>query len=247
MNPVVLIVGATSGIGAAVARRLARSGHDLVLAGRALPELERRATDLETRYGVQADCQHFEACASQNHEDFVRRCLEQSGERLHGVFLCHGDMPDASQAPHSVERIETVIATNYTSAVLLLEAFTPHFANRQKGWIAAVTSVAGDRGRPSNHLYGSTKAALSTYLGGLRARLGRDGVAVVDIRPGFVDTPQTYGLPGLFLVADPSHVARDIERGIRRNRAVVYTPWFWRWVMAIIRNIPDRVFGRLEL
>ena len=107
--------------------------------------------------------------------------------------------------------------------------------------------MAGDRGRASNYLYGSTKAALSTFLSGLRARLAGSGVAVIDVRPGFVDSSLTFGRPGVFLAASPDRVARAILRAVRRRRSVVYTPFFWRWVMAAIRAIPEPLFQRLAL
>ncbi|HKX46230.1 MAG TPA: SDR family NAD(P)-dependent oxidoreductase, partial [Planctomycetota bacterium] len=115
------------------------------------------------------------------------------------------------------------------------------------GFLCALTSVAGDRGRPRNHAYGSTKAAVTAYLEGLRARLSREGLSVVNVEPGVVDTGMTWGLPPGPPKASAERVARDVLRGIARDRAVVYTPWLWRWVMAIIRCLPDRVFRRLDL
>ncbi|MFP8872964.1 MAG: SDR family NAD(P)-dependent oxidoreductase, partial [Myxococcota bacterium] len=140
-----------------------------------------------------------------------------------------------------------MIETNYLASVSVLEACAAEFESRGRGWICAVSSVAGDRGRPSNYLYGSSKAGLSAYLQGLRARLARANVGVLDVKPGFVDTSLTWGRAGLFLVASPDRVARDAWRGIRRNRAVVYTPWFWRPIMMVIRAIPDAVFKRMRL
>lgn len=247
MSDTALIVGATSGIGTAFAHRLAGEGLDLVLAGRDRDELQRRAADLRIRYDIRVDIEVFEARAFESHSDFVSRCEALSGEGLAGVALFHGEMPDPAPLAADPEAARRTIDINFSAAVSLLERLTPGFEARGRGWLCVVTSVAGDRGRPSNYLYGSTKAALSTYLEGLRARLGRSGTRVVDVRPGFVDTGLTWGLPGLFLVAAPQRVARDAWRGIERNRPVVYTPWFWRWIMMGIRWIPDRIFGRLDL
>jgi short-subunit dehydrogenase len=142
-----------------------------------------------------------------------------------------------------------MIDVNYTSAVSLLGLAAAHFASKKTGCICAVSSVAGDRGRQSNFLYGSTKAALTAHLQGLRNRLFRAGVAVVTIKPGFVDTAMTWGLvnPASPLVASPKRVARDMARAIERRANVVYSPWFWRWIMAIIRAIPEPLFKRMKL
>lgn len=248
MRETALIVGATSGIGRALAHQLAREGLDLVLAGRDTFELERQAADLALRHGVRAHSETFEARAFDCHPGFVTRCLDHAGGSLAGVALCQGSMPTANPMPDAgFEPARQVIEVNYASVVSLLERLVPSFEAQGHGWICAITSVAGDRGRPSNYLYGSTKAAVSTYLAGLRARLARRGVHVLDVRPGFIDTGLTWGLPRLFLVASPERVARDIRRGIRRKRAVVYTPGFWRWIMRAIRSIPNQIFSRLEL
>ena len=124
-----------------------------------------------------------------------------------------------------------------------------HLARRGTGYLCALSSVAGDRGRQSNFLYGATKSALTTYLQGLRNRLARQGVAVITVKPGFVDTAMTWGLlkPGSPLVASPDQVARAIEHAIRQQKNDVYTPWFWRWIMAIIKSIPEPIFKRMRL
>jgi decaprenylphospho-beta-D-erythro-pentofuranosid-2-ulose 2-reductase len=243
----VLIVGATSGIGRALARGLAGEGYDVMLAGRQLDELDPVATDLQIRYGIKAECREFEALAFESHADFFEECVEFFAGDLHGMLLCHGSMPEQEDAARDFALTSRMIDINYTASVSLLNRAANHLEERGRGWICAVTSVAGDRGRPGNYLYGSTKAAVSTVLSGMRARLAKSGVAVVDVRPGFVDTSLTWGREGMFLVASPERVARDVLRGIRRNRGVVYTPFFWAGIMAIIRSIPDFVFRRLSL
>jgi decaprenylphospho-beta-D-erythro-pentofuranosid-2-ulose 2-reductase len=140
-----------------------------------------------------------------------------------------------------------VIDTNYTSAVSVLNLAADYLEQRRGGFICGLSSVAGDRGRQSNYLYGSSKAALSTYLQGLRNRLTRARVRVVTVKPGFVDTKMTFGLSGMFLVATPERVAKDISQAIRRGRSVVYTPWFWRPIMLVIRTIPEFIFKRMKL
>ena len=136
---------------------------------------------------------------------------------------------------------------NYASVVSLFERLAPGFEARGTGFLCAVSSVAGDRGRQSNYLYGSTKAALTTFMDGLRVRLSKSGVCVTTVKPGFVDTPLTFGRPGIFLPGSPEGVARDIVRGIRRNRRTVYTPKMWALILFVIRNLPDFLFRRLSL
>jgi decaprenylphospho-beta-D-erythro-pentofuranosid-2-ulose 2-reductase len=243
----VLVLGATSAIGRAFARRLAADGHDLVLAGRRRTELERDASDLRVRHGVEVETHVFEALRFETHAAFFEDCTSCLPTGLHGLVVCHGDMADQEDAQRKLEVARRMLDVNYTSAVSILERAATYFEARGRGWICAVSSVAGDRGRPSNYLYGASKAALSTALQGLRARLARAGVSVVDVRPGFVDTRLTYGRPGLFLVASPDRVAKAALRGIRRDRAVVYAPWFWAGIMLVIRLLPDRVFKRMRL
>jgi NAD(P)-dependent dehydrogenase (short-subunit alcohol dehydrogenase family) len=122
-----------------------------------------------------------------------------------------------------------------------------HLEAQGSGFLAAISSVAGDRGRQSNYVYGSAKGALSLFVQGLRNRLAPAGVRVHTIKPGFVDTPMTFGLPGMFLVADPGEIGEHIAAAIERGADVVYVPGFWRWIMLVIRLIPERVFKRLKL
>lgn len=247
MKGAVVIVGATSGIGRALARACAADGRPLVVAGRDQSALERIAADCRIRFGVPARAERFDALDFDDHAPFAERAMKGFGQGVDGVILCHGEMPDESSARRDPEIFRRAVDVNYTSAVSLLERAAEGLGERGRGFLCAVTSVAGDRGRPRNHLYGSTKAALSTYLSGLRVRMARCGVSVVDVRPGIVDTGLTWGLPDLPLRARPERIARDVLRGIARDRAVVYTPWFWRGVMWLIRWLPDRLFKRLDL
>jgi short-subunit dehydrogenase len=189
----------------------------------------------------------FEATAFETHSAVWRACLDACGGAIDGVLVCHGWLVDQPQAQADPDIARRLIDVNFTSAVSILERAAAHLAERGRGWIAAVSSVAGDRGRRSNYLYGAPKAGLSTYLEGLRYRLGPAGVSVLTVKPGFIDTAMTWGKVNPRLAASPQRVARDIHRGIRRRRAVIYTPWPWRWVMLIIRAIPAFIFRRLTI
>lgn len=240
-----IVVGATSSIGAAVARELAARGHALVLGARDEDELERLASDLALRSGARVVSRKFEAADFSSHAAFFDEATRAFPEGVEGIVVCHGALAPSGKL--DADAIRGVVDVNFTSCVTLLETAATYFEARRSGFVCAVTSVAGDRGRQSNYLYGSAKAGLSVYLQGLRNRLFPAGVSVVDVKPGFVDTSMTFGLPKLFLVASPARVARDIARAIVRRRNSLYTPWFWRYIMAIIRGIPEPIFKRMKL
>jgi decaprenylphospho-beta-D-erythro-pentofuranosid-2-ulose 2-reductase len=240
----VLLLGATSGIARAVARELARRGHPLVLAARDVAEAERLAKDLAVRSGVEAEAWPFDAVDFASHAALAGRAAERD---VAGVVLCYGSMIEQAEGEREPERALAMIEVNYASPVSVLERLAPVLAGRGGGFVCALSSVAGDRGRPSNYLYGSTKAALDAYLEGLRARLHRAGVAVITVKPGTVDTAMTFGLERLPLLASPERVARDVARAIERRAATLYTPFFWRWIMLVIRALPVRLYRRLSL
>jgi len=243
----VLIVGASSGIGRAIASRWARAGSDLILAGRDLDDLSRTAADLRVRFGRQVDVVSFDAVAFDAHESFWRECQLRAGGALDGLVMLHGNLPVQSEAQGDVQIARRAIDTNFTSAATVLTLAANDFEAQKRGFLCVFSSVAGDRGRQSNYVYGSAKAALTTFLQGLRNRLFKSGVAVITVKPGFVDTGMTWGLPGMFLVASPDQVAADVYRAVRKRKAEIYTPWFWRYIMRIIKTVPETVFKRMKM
>ena len=247
----VLMLGAASGIARALCHELAREGARLILAGRDSDVLQRMAGDLAIRYETEVQVEPFDALDFAEHEAFFARVLDRVDGELSGVVLAFGTLPDQAETEHSFAAAREAIDINFTAPVSLLSLAASYLETRRSGFIAAISSVAGDRGRQSNFTYGAAKAGLSTYLDGLRNRLHPAGVSVLSIKPGFVDTPMTAGLfknPNSPLIASPQRVARDIARAIRRRSSrVLYTPWFWRPIMAIIRAIPEPVFKRLKL
>lgn len=245
----VLILGATSGIARALARVLAEKHASLVLAGRRLDELEKEANDLRIRTGARVAAMHFEALAFDRHAALFEEAKAAAGGDLDGVVLAYGYMTEQALTEKDFEEARRTLDVNFTSAVSILNVIANEFEAKGRGWIAAISSVAGDRGRQSNYTYGASKAGLSAYLQGLRNRLHKSGVHVLEVKPGFVDTPMTQGLldPGSPLVAAPETVAVSIERAIRTRRNVLYTPWFWRGIMTTIRSIPESIFKRLKL
>jgi len=240
-----LVLGASSAIARAFARAVADTGDDLVLAGRDRDDLARSAADLRLRHGVAAETLAFDATAFESHADFAARVAALAPEA--DVFLAFGALYPQAALEADAALARRVIAVNYLGAVSVLTHLAPAMETRGRGRIVVMGSVAGDRGRPSNYVYGSAKAGLHTYLQGLRARLFRAGVSVTTVKAGFVDTAMTFGLPGMFLVAAPEAAAKAILRAAIAGRAVVYVPWFWRWIMLIIRAIPEPIFKRLPL
>ncbi len=243
----VVVLGAGSPMGRAIASAYAREGMGIILAGRDIEDLTRTASDLNLRFQIHASVVGFDALDLNSHEAFVERCVSVSESGIEGFVWCVGVMPEEDEMRRDVAALKLMIDTNFTGAISTLEHAATLLEGQGHGFIAAITSVAGDRGRASNGLYGSSKAGLSTYVSGLRMRLAQSGVRVIDVRPGFVDTAMTYGRPGMFLVAPPEKVAADLLRSVDRDRAVTYTPRFWQLIMFIIRMVPDFVFKRLSL
>jgi decaprenylphospho-beta-D-erythro-pentofuranosid-2-ulose 2-reductase len=165
-----------------------------------------------------------------------------------GVLVAHGMLADQARCQSELAYAREAIDVNGTSAALVAEAFAGVLERQRGGFIAIIGSVAGDRGRQSNYVYGAAKGFVERYAQGLRNRLHRSGVAVTLVKPGPTATPMTEVVVARGgALADPDHVARDIVAGIDAGRAVVYTPWKWRWIMAVVRTIPERVFVRLGL
>jgi len=241
----VLILGATSAIARGAACAFARRGHALYLAARDLPELERIAADLTIRYAVPVRCGVFDAEAYATHNDFLDGVVREM-KGLSGVLLASGYMGDPLAA-REFESASRVIAINFTGAASILGLCADYMEQSKQGFIIGITSVAGDRGRQSNYVYGAAKGGLSLFLQGLRNRLYPAGVQVLTVKPGFVDTAMTFGMPGLFLVASPTDIGERIVKSLEGRKNVVYLPWFWRYIMLIIRSIPETLFKRLKL
>lgn len=243
----VVILGATSPIARATAEAFARNGYRLILGARDMEETEILAADLRVRYRVDCHAQEFDAIETEKHGDFFTQCVSSLGESMAGVVCCIGTMPEQRVAEEDFEATRAIIEVNYLGAVSILNLFANYLEKKRRGFICGVSSVAGDRGRLSNYLYGSAKAAFTTYLEGLRNRLWHHGVHVVTVKPGPVDTPMTYGMEKLPFLAQPEAVGRMIYRAIEKKKDVVYTPPIWRVIMGIICAIPEWKFKRMKM
>lgn len=243
----ILIIGATSLIASHCARIWAREGAEFVLVARNAARLHTVAVDLAARGAAGTTCHSFEAADLAAHDDLMARLFD--GAAVPDITLvAHGELPDEAACDADPARATRQFTINATSTIALVSAIAGRLQQQGKGTIAVISSVAGDRGRASNAHYGAAKAAVTIFCDGLRARLRHTGVRIVTVKPGMVATPMTSGLSlPTVLVADPARVARDICRAIDRRQAVVYTPWWWRWIMAVIRLVPEPLFVRLKL
>ncbi len=242
-----LILGAKSAIAQALARRLAADGYDLVLAARESLQLEPFAADLRLRNQREVRLWEFDALAGEGLAELPEQVQRDCGAFELGV-LVFGYLGNQRLAQVESAEMERILHTNFTQAAMALSHLARYLEGRgEPGGLIAITSVAGDRGRQSNYFYGAAKGGLALFLQGLRNRLAATPVHVLTVKPGFVDTPMTQGLEGLFLVASPEKVAGDIVRAYNRKRDILYTPWFWRYIMLIIKNIPEKLFKRLKL
>jgi decaprenylphospho-beta-D-erythro-pentofuranosid-2-ulose 2-reductase len=242
----VLIVGATSAIAEACARLLAARGAALYLVARHPQRTAAIAADLKVRGASTVDLELLDV------NDFERHALmlEQAKRSLGGldaVLIAHGTLSDQRACEESVELTLREISTNALSVVALATRVANHFAQQRSGSLVVLSSVAGDRGRASNYVYGSSKAMVSTFLSGLRQRLHGSGVNVITIKPGFVDTPMTAAFAKSRLWAQPETIAAGVVNAMERGRSVVYLPFFWRPIMLAVRMVPERLFRRLSL
>ncbi|KAF1684810.1 short-chain dehydrogenase [Pseudoxanthomonas broegbernensis] len=243
----ILIVGAASAIAEHYARREAAAGSALLLAGRSAQRLEAIAADLRVRGAGQVATFVLDVNALERHEALLDAAWSQLGGSVDVVLLAHGTLPDNAACAEDPALALREFATNGTSTLALMAAAARRLEAQGQGTLAVISSVAGDRGRASNYLYGSAKAAVTAYASGLRQRLRGSGVNVLTVKPGFVDTPMTREFRKGLLWASPQAVARGIARAIARRRAVAYLPWFWWGIMRVITHIPEPVFRRLRL
>lgn len=242
----VLVFGATSAIAEAVARRYASTGARLHLVARRADRLAAIADDLRVRGAADVTTTVADLDAIESAPAWVAQSIDTLGG-LDVALVAHGVLPDEAACRASHAAFEAQFLTNARSPIALLAALAADPRVERGAVLAVISSVAGDRGRASNYAYGSAKAAVTAYSSGLDQALAKRGVAVLTVKPGFVDTPMTAAFRKGPLWATPARVAEGIERAIAKKRAVAYVPGFWWFVMAAIRAIPGALFRRLTL
>ncbi|UCC15485.1 MAG: SDR family oxidoreductase [Gammaproteobacteria bacterium] len=242
----VLIFGATSAIVEATARCFANAGDALFLVGRSQARLGSVADDLRVRGASKVDMATLDAIDMDRQGEVVSRAVEFLGG-LDVALIGYGVLPDQTSAESDPAIVRETMEVNSVSTLCLMTHLTAILEAADTGTLAVISSVAADRGRASNYLYGSSKAAIDHYAQGLRCRLSGTGVRVVTIKPGLVDTPMTANFTKGALWARPELVAKKIYSGMKSGPEVIYVPWFWRWIMLAIRMIPERIFRRMPL
>lgn len=242
----VLLIGATSSIARSLASQMAQQGVALHLAARDSFELQRIAQDLTIRYQVPVSWSVVEAENYDSHPQLIAETLEKRGN-LDGVIVSLGELGTQQEAQEDFDKAQRIIHSNYTGVASILTHAANYLEKQKQGFIIGISSVAGDRGRQSNYIYGSAKGALSLFLQGLRSRLAKCNVHVMTVKPGFVDTKMTFGMPGLFLVASPDDIAKGILKALDKQKNIVYLPGFWWGIMTIIKSIPEFIFKKMKL
>ena len=240
----ILIIGAKSDIAKEVARVYAKNGYNLYLAARDVQSLEGLANDIHIRSGVDVKLKEFDIAKFETHQEFY----ETLEPKPFGVIVAAGYMAEQKECENDFTKTLNTINVNFTGAVSILNIISNDMEKNKNGFIVGISSVAGDRGRKANYIYGSSKAAFSAYLSGLRNRLFESKVQVLTVKPGFVATKMTAGLDlPVKLTAQPEEVAKDIFVAQQKGKDVLYTKGIWRLIMLIIKHIPEFIFKKLSI
>jgi decaprenylphospho-beta-D-erythro-pentofuranosid-2-ulose 2-reductase len=240
----VLVIGAKSDIAKAISKIYAKNGYDLYLAARNVYELESFAMDIKVKMNRKVELVELDILGFKTHQKFY----ENLQEKPVGVISAIGYLGNQENAQTDFKESEIIINTNFTGLVSLFNIIANDFEANREGFIIGISSVSGDRGRKSNFIYGASKAALSSYLSGLRNRLYPFGINVMTVIPGYVETKMTENLDlPKKLTSQPKDVAKDIYHAHQKGKNVIYTSWIWRWIMVVIKIIPESKFKKMSL
>lgn len=241
-NKTILILGGNSDVGRSLAKDFAKLGSNLILTTRELGKLDSFCSDLEIRNDISCSSAFFDVLDFNSHEAFYQN-LKTTPDI---VISCIGYLNNNKNSEQNFEEALKSIQTNFTGLVQILNIISNDFETRKSGVIVGISSVAGDKGRASNYIYGSSKAAFTSYLSGLRGRLSSSGVLVITVKPGYIKTKMTshLKLPNI-LTSSPDKVSKDIINAIRKKKSIIYTMWLWRWIMLIVKAIPSSFFRKV--
>ena len=242
----ILILGATSAIAKHTTRLFAADEHSLYLVARNKGKLAAMKQDMLVRGAKDVHYEILDLADSKQHEDLINRATKTMGS-IDTVLIAYGTLADQSKSEESYENTLKELQINCLSVISLLTILANQFEQQKSGCIAVISSPSGDRGRQSNYIYGTAKGALTIFLQGLRNRLAKSKVHVLTIKPGFVDTPMTKDFKKGALWANPNVISKGIYNAIKKKREVVYLPFFWRYIMMIIKSIPEKIFKYLSL
>ncbi len=242
----IMIIGATSVIAQETARFFAIEGAEFFLVGIPADKLAVIKDDLVARGAKRAEVYEADLLDFGKHPQIVESAVKTLGG-LDAVLIAHGTLGNQKASEASVEVALKELNLNFMTNVSLLTLLANYFEQQRRGCIAVISSVAGDRGRGSNYVYGTAKAGTTAFMQGLRNRLAKSGVSVVTIKPGLVDTPMTADVKKNFLFAAPASVGKSIYLGMKKGKDTVYAPWFWRYIMWIIIHIPEFIFKKMSM
>lgn len=240
----ILILGAKSDIAKALAKEYASHGYHLILAGRQIEELIDFANGLKLKYNISVQLKYFDALDFNTNISFI----DDLETKPFGVICCVGYLGSQELAIHDSNEAMLIINTNYSGCVSILNDCAHYLEQIEEGFIVGVSSVAGDRGRKNNYFYGSAKAGFTAYLSGLRARLFSKNIHVMTVKPGFVYSKMTahLKLPKLLTIS-PEFLAKKIFKAQHKKKNVIYIKWVWRYIMWIIRLLPEFMFKKMNL
>ena len=242
--PTVLILGATSDMAVAIAKKFASKQYAIQLAARNMEQLKPLQGDISIRYNVTCSVHAFDALKFDSHQVFFDQLIPKPD-----IAICvFGYLGENEKARTEWKEAEKIIQTNYTGAVSILNVISNYYASQRSGVIAGISSVAGERGRQSNYMYGSAKAGFTAYLSGLRNRMVPENVHVLTVLPGFVYTRMTENLKlPKPLTAQPEEVGEAVYQAVQDKTNIIYVRWMWRWIMLIIKLVPELIFKKLKL
>lgn len=242
----ILILGATSSIAKHTARLFAADEHNLYLVARNKDKLVAMKQDMLVRGAKEVNYESLDLADDTQHETLISRATDTMGS-IDTVLIAYGTLADQNTSAESYSNTLKELQINCLSVISLLTLLANQFEQQQSGSIAVISSPSGDRGRQSNYIYGTAKGALTIFMQGLRNRLSKSNVHVLTVKPGFVDTPMTKDFKKGFLWVNPDVISKGIYNAIKKKKEVVYLPFFWRYIMMIIKSVPEKIFKHLKL